>query len=179
MSESISLAVLPSLYIDVQDQVDQPVDNPDVDIEPLGASVVIRPSQQPEPTPPTVVSFNLRPFADGLYYQQDADQGQVDMADYRIDITESVIDVDLQPQPGSPSIPAPIDISISSGLPGQSAQREARHAWSAPYSYIGIAAEGSDEDAPVWRITRINGNTAETAEAMPVAWSDRLTAVYA
>lgn len=66
------------------------------------------------------------------------------------------------------------------GATGESARREARSDWQSPYSYIGIAADGSAESASVWKITRITvtGTTVTTAVASPIRWTDRYTATY-
>jgi len=67
------------------------------------------------------------------------------------------------------------------GPQGFSFLREARSDWVEPNSYIGIAALGSAESDAVWKITRITvvGTSVTIATAEPVAWDDRLTAVYA
>jgi hypothetical protein len=59
-------------------------------------------------------------------------------------------------------------------------QREARSDWVAPYSYIGIAAFGTTENSAGWKVTRIEtiNNNVSITKASPIAWSDRLTAVY-
>jgi hypothetical protein len=56
-----------------------------------------------------------------------------------------------------------------------------RHHYVAPYSYLGIAADGSEDTAPVWRITRIDiapDGTTTQALAVDAAWTDRLTVTY-
>ena len=50
-----------------------------------------------------------------------------------------------------------------------------------PVIYIGYAARGELESAPVWTIKRIEfiaGNPVTLQWATPVAWTDRLVAVY-
>jgi hypothetical protein len=57
--------------------------------------------------------------------------------------------------------------------------REARSDFVDPYSYIGIAPNGSLESDPVWLITRIDvGPPVVVATATNVAWDDRLTETY-
>lgn len=60
---------------------------------------------------------------------------------------------------------------------------ERRHEWdnAAKISYAGVAPIDTADAQPLWRITRVavaaNGSTVKTV-AYPVAWSDRLTAIY-
>jgi hypothetical protein len=49
----------------------------------------------------------------------------------------------------------------------------------APYSYIGVAVSGSSTAALNWRVTRIDvGPPVVSQVADPIAWDDRLIAVY-
>lgn len=86
----------------------------------------------------------------------------------------------LPPQIVTVGVSGPQGPQGAMGPEGASAQRESRSDWVAPNSYIGIAAEGSLESASVWKITRVtvSGNIVTTAIATPVAWTDRLTAIY-
>ena len=51
-----------------------------------------------------------------------------------------------------------------------------RHDWVAPYSYCGVALEGTGEDETGWRITRVNADGGfAVAEGI---WDNRTTEVY-
>jgi hypothetical protein len=58
---------------------------------------------------------------------------------------------------------------------------ENRHDWQSPYSYCGVAPNGSLETDSVWTINRIevlvDGST-DVKTATNVAWSDRYTVIY-
>jgi hypothetical protein len=59
---------------------------------------------------------------------------------------------------------------------GGGSSREVRADYVSPYSYIGTASAGSDEDASVWAITRIEVTDPVVVDvATGVAWDDRLT----
>jgi hypothetical protein len=66
------------------------------------------------------------------------------------------------------------------GPAGASSSREVASDWVAPYSYMGVAASGSNDSDVAWRVTRIEvvGATAVSTVASPIRWSDRLTAIY-
>jgi hypothetical protein len=72
--------------------------------------------------------------------------------------------------------PGPQGLAAASAL-----SPSTRHDYVAPYSYCGKAVSGSLDSADVWTITRINiatNGTTTTAQAINVAWTDRLTATY-
>ena len=56
------------------------------------------------------------------------------------------------------------------------------HDFVSPYSYCGIAPEGTLTSVAEWDVTRIElsaeGAVIATLSASPIAWDDRLTAVY-
>jgi hypothetical protein len=59
--------------------------------------------------------------------------------------------------------------------------KEIRHDWEAPYSYCGIAPNGSLETEENWIIKRIQVSLAGTTTiltATDVAWTDRTTVIY-
>lgn len=68
--------------------------------------------------------------------------------------------------------------TLLDGVATGSTQREALSDYSAPYSYIGVAAKDTTTSTAAWKITRINATTGATAIASPVKWDDRLTADY-
>jgi hypothetical protein len=60
-------------------------------------------------------------------------------------------------------------------------RRERKHDYVDPYSYCGVALEGSLTSANVWTITRItisSDGTVTTATATNVAWDNRYTVPY-
>jgi hypothetical protein len=59
--------------------------------------------------------------------------------------------------------------------------KEIRHDWQDPYSYCGIAPNGSLETEENWTIKRIQVSLAGTTTiltATDVAWTDRTTVIY-
>jgi hypothetical protein len=56
------------------------------------------------------------------------------------------------------------------------------HEWDPPYSYCGVAPNGSEDADETWMITRIeldaDGDVVATLTATDVAWDDYLTAEY-
>jgi hypothetical protein len=61
---------------------------------------------------------------------------------------------------------------------GASIKQEVRSDGTESYSYIGAADSGSDEDDPVWRITRISYSPIAIMTAINVRWTNRTTAQY-
>jgi hypothetical protein len=72
------------------------------------------------------------------------------------------------------------DLYIKSSAPGIQPRIQA-HDFQSPYSYCGLAPEGSLATDEVWSIERIEvllDGTTVTTSATDVAWSDRLTIIY-
>lgn len=58
---------------------------------------------------------------------------------------------------------------------------EKRHDWVPPYSYCGVAPNGTLDSASTWEIKRVevfDDGTTNIMSATAVAWDNRLTAIY-
>ena len=58
---------------------------------------------------------------------------------------------------------------------------EKRHEWVSPYSYCGVAPNGTLDSASTWEIKRIEvllDGTTSIMSASSVSWNDRLTVIY-
>ena len=58
---------------------------------------------------------------------------------------------------------------------------EKRHEWVSPYSYCGVAPDGTLDSASTWEIKRIEvllDGTTNIMSASLVSWNDRLTVTY-
>ena len=58
---------------------------------------------------------------------------------------------------------------------------EKRHEWVSPYSYCGVAPDGTLDSASTWEIKRIevlSDGTTNIMSASLVSWNDRLTVIY-
>ena len=58
---------------------------------------------------------------------------------------------------------------------------EKRHEWGSPYSYCGVAPDGTLDSASTWEIKRIEvllDGTTNIMSASLVSWNDRLTVIY-
>ena len=58
---------------------------------------------------------------------------------------------------------------------------EKRHEWVSPYSYCGVAPDGTLDSASTWEIKRVevfSDGTTNIKSATSVAWNDRLTVTY-
>ena len=58
---------------------------------------------------------------------------------------------------------------------------EKRHEWVSPYSYCGVAPDGTLDSASTWEIKRVEvflDGTTNIMSASLVSWNDRLTATY-
>ena len=58
---------------------------------------------------------------------------------------------------------------------------EKRHEWVSPYSYCGVAPNGTLDSASTWEIKRIEvllDGTTSIMSASSVAWDNRLTVIY-
>lgn len=84
------------------------------------------------------------------------------------------IGIDIDPPP-------PLDFTADED-PGPPLRDAAvRHDWLAPYDYIGVAVQGSSENAPVWRIRRIAPSfdgQAVSMTATNAVWTNREAEVY-
>lgn len=58
---------------------------------------------------------------------------------------------------------------------------EKRHEWVSPYSYCGVAPNGTLDSASTWEIKRVevlSNGTTNIMSASLVSWNDRLTVTY-
>jgi hypothetical protein len=58
---------------------------------------------------------------------------------------------------------------------------ELRSDYQYPYSYCGVAVDGTSDSTPIWTITRIEvltNGTILTTTATNVAWTNRTSAIY-
>jgi len=58
---------------------------------------------------------------------------------------------------------------------------EKRHEWVSPYSYCGVAPDGTLDSASTWEIKRVEvllDGTTNIMSASLVSWNDRLTVIY-
>ena len=58
---------------------------------------------------------------------------------------------------------------------------EKRHEWVSPYSYCGVAPDGTLDSASTWEIKRVevlSDGTTNIMSASLVSWNDRLTVTY-
>lgn len=58
---------------------------------------------------------------------------------------------------------------------------EKRHEWVSPYSYCGVAPNGTLDSASTWEIKRVevlSNGTTNIMSATSVAWDNRLTVIY-
>ena len=58
---------------------------------------------------------------------------------------------------------------------------EKRHEWVSPYSYCGVAPNGTLDSASTWEIKRVevlSDGTTNIMSASSVAWDNRLTVIY-
>ena len=58
---------------------------------------------------------------------------------------------------------------------------EKRHEWVSPYSYCGVAPNGTLDSASTWEIKRVEvllDGTTSIMSAPSVAWDNRLTVIY-
>lgn len=58
---------------------------------------------------------------------------------------------------------------------------EKRHEWVSPYSYCGVAPNGTLDSASTWEIKRVEvllNGTTNIMSASSVKWDDRLTVIY-
>ena len=58
---------------------------------------------------------------------------------------------------------------------------EKRHEWGSPYSYCGVAPDGTLDSASTWEIKRVEvllDGTTNIMSASLVSWNDRLTVIY-
>ena len=66
-------------------------------------------------------------------------------------------------------------------ITGGGGSNEKRHDWVSPYSYCGIAPNGTLDSASTWEIKRVEvllDGTTNIMSATSVSWNDRLTVTY-
>jgi hypothetical protein len=135
----------------------------DVPYDPLNFPVPIPPLQfltcETLPSCPTIISI-----------QEDIEDIWEAIENLDVDVSWGNITGDINEQTDLINLIQSIDTSI-----------ENRHEWISPYSYCGVAPNGSLETDEIWTINRIevllDGST-DVKVATNVAWTDRFIVIY-
>jgi hypothetical protein len=90
------------------------------------------------------------------------------------------IDVNLENSLGSPVAPTLVGLVGNTLTIEVPSGDEYRHEWDEPYSYCGLAPNGTSESSPTWTITRLevfeNGTT--DVKTSTGEWDNRTTLTY-
>lgn len=122
----------------------------------------------------SVVSGGLLTLPDSQINVNSVDSGDV--------VSVKTIDVNLEDSLGAPVVPTSVGLvgnTLTIEVPSGGSD-EYRHEWDDPYSYCGLAPNGTLESSPTWTITRIEVFLDGTTDVKTAtgAWTDRLILIY-